>query len=33
VSSVPDEIKVRMTGLNQALLSGEIQTGVTITNP
>jgi basic membrane protein A len=33
VSSVPDEIKARMTGLNQALLSGETQTGVTITNP
>ena len=33
MSSVPDEIKARMTALNQALLSGETQTGVTITNP
>lgn len=33
VSSVPDEIKARMTGLIQNLLSGETQTGVTITNP
>jgi basic membrane protein A and related proteins len=33
VSSVPDEIKLRMAGLNQALISGEIQTGVSLTNP
>jgi basic membrane protein A len=33
VSSVPDEIKLRMTGINQALLSGEEQTGVSGTNP
>jgi basic membrane protein A len=33
VSSVPDEVKLRMSGLNQALLSGEIQTGVSVTNP
>jgi basic membrane protein A len=32
-SSIPDEIKLRMTGLNMALLSGEIQTGVSVTNP
>ena len=32
-SSVPDEIKARMSELNQALRSGEIQTGVTATNP
>jgi basic membrane protein A len=28
VSSIPDEVKAHMTGLIQALLSGEIQTGV-----
>jgi hypothetical protein len=33
VTSVPDEVKARMSGLNQALLSGETQTGVTIINP
>jgi len=33
VSSVPDEVKARMTGLIQALLSGEIQTGVSETTP
>jgi basic membrane protein A and related proteins len=32
-SSVPDKVKFYMTGLNQALLSGETQTGVLITNP
>ena len=32
-SSVPDEIKARMTELNQALISGDIQTGVSTTNP
>jgi basic membrane protein A len=32
-STVPDEVKLRMDELNRALLSGEIQTGVTITNP
>jgi basic membrane protein A len=32
-SSVPDEVKLRMDELNKALLSGEIQTGVSITNP
>jgi basic membrane protein A len=33
VSSVPDEVKAHMTGLNKALLSGEIQTGVSVTTP
>ena len=33
VSSVPDEVKSRMNELNQALLSGEIQTGVSVTSP
>jgi basic membrane protein A len=33
VSSVPDEVKLRMTGMVQSLLSGEIQTGVSVTNP
>jgi basic membrane lipoprotein Med (substrate-binding protein (PBP1-ABC) superfamily) len=33
VSAVPDEIKLRMNELNQALLSGEVQTGVSATNP
>jgi len=33
VSSVPDEIKSRLNELNQALLSGVIQTGVSLTNP
>jgi len=32
-STVPDEVKLRMDELNRALLSGEIQTGVSITNP
>jgi basic membrane protein A len=32
-SSIPDEIKARMTDLNQALLSGQIQTGVSVTSP
>jgi basic membrane protein A and related proteins len=32
-TSVPDEVKARMTDLTQALLSGEIQTGVSLTNP
>jgi basic membrane protein A len=33
VSSVPDEVKLRMTELNRALLSGEIQTGISVTGP
>ncbi len=33
VSSVPDAVKLRMAELNRTLLSGEIQTGVIITNP
>jgi basic membrane lipoprotein Med (substrate-binding protein (PBP1-ABC) superfamily) len=33
VSSVPDEVKAHMTDLNKALLSGEIQTGVSVTTP
>jgi basic membrane protein A and related proteins len=32
-SAVPDEVKLRMTELNQALLSGTLQTGVSLTNP
>jgi len=32
-SSVPDGVKERMIQLNQSLLSGEIQTGVSVTNP
>ncbi|MCX6035815.1 MAG: BMP family ABC transporter substrate-binding protein [Chloroflexi bacterium] len=32
-SSTPDEVKLRMTELNQALISGDMQTGVSITNP
>ena len=32
-SSVPDEVKSRMTGLNRALQSGETKTGVSLTNP
>jgi basic membrane protein A len=32
-SSIPNEVKLRMTELNQALLSGAIQTGVSLTNP
>jgi basic membrane protein A len=32
-SAVPDEVKLRMDELNRALLSGEIQTGVLVTNP
>ena len=32
-SSIPDEVKSQMTELNQALLSGSIQTGVTLTTP
>lgn len=33
VSTVPDEVKLRMEELNRALISGDIQTGVTITIP
>ncbi|MGB8215161.1 MAG: BMP family ABC transporter substrate-binding protein [Anaerolineales bacterium] len=32
-SSIPNEVKLRMTDLKQALLSGDIQTGVSVTNP
>jgi basic membrane protein A len=32
-SSIPDAVRLRMTELNQALNSGNIQTGVSITNP
>jgi basic membrane protein A len=32
-SSIPDEVKSRMSELNRALLSGEIQTGVSIIYP
>ena len=32
-SSVPDEVKSRMAELTQAILAGEIQTGVSVTNP
>jgi basic membrane protein A len=32
-SSIPEEVKSRMTELNQALLSGQTQTGVSVTNP
>ena len=32
-SSMPDEVKARMTELNQALVSGTLQTGVALTNP
>ena len=32
-SSIPDEVKVRMAELDQALLSGALQTGVPLTNP
>jgi basic membrane protein A and related proteins len=32
-SSVPGEVKARLIQLTQALLSGEIQTGVSVTNP
>ena len=32
-SSIPDEVKTRMTDLDQALLSGQIQTGVSVTSP
>ena len=32
-SSIPDEVKLRMTELNQALISGGIQTGGSSTNP
>ena len=32
-SSIPDEVKLRMTELDQALLSGALQTGVSLTNP
>ena len=31
--SIPDEVKQQMTELNQGLLSGSIQTGVTLTSP
>ena len=33
VSAVPDDVKARMTKLNNALLSGTLQTGVSLTNP
>jgi hypothetical protein len=33
VSSVPDQVKLRMSELNKALLSGEVQTGVSVANP
>jgi basic membrane protein A len=32
-SSIPEEVKLRISDLNQALNSGEIQTGGSITNP
>ena len=32
-SSIPDEVKLRMIKLDQALLSGKLQTGVSLTNP
>jgi basic membrane protein A and related proteins len=32
-SSIPDEIKTRMTELNHGLISGQIQTGVELTTP
>ena len=32
-SSIPDEVKARMIELDQALLSGTLQTGVSLTNP
>ena len=32
-SSIPDEVKLRMTELDQALISGTLQTGVSLTNP
>jgi basic membrane protein A and related proteins len=32
-SIIPNEVKLHMTELNQALLSGEIQTGVSVTTP
>jgi basic membrane protein A and related proteins len=32
-SSIPDEVKTRMTDLDQSLLSGQIQTGVSVTSP
>jgi basic membrane protein A len=32
-SSVPDEIELQMTEMIKALLSGDIQTGVSISNP
>ena len=32
-SSVPDEVKTRMTKLKQALISGTLQTGVSLTTP
>jgi len=32
-SSVPDDVKARLAGLDQALLSGTLQTGLTTTNP
>jgi basic membrane protein A len=32
-SSIPEEVKQRMAELTQALLAGEIQTGVSVTNP
>ncbi len=32
-SSVPDPVKLRMTELNQALISGETRTGISVVNP
>jgi hypothetical protein len=32
-SSIPDEVKLRMTELDQALISGTLQTGVALTSP
>jgi basic membrane protein A and related proteins len=32
-SSIPDEVKLRMAELNQALVSGTLQTGVSLANP
>ena len=32
-SAIPDAVKLRMTELNQALISGNLQTGIEITNP
>ena len=32
-TSIPDEIKTRLTELNQALLAGDVQTGVSPVSP